>query len=106
MADVAAKFPDDNDIAALYAEAVMDLSPWNYWQPGGAEPNPQSAPILPTLERVLAKDPNHAAAIHLYIHAVEASARPQRAEPYPDRLPAAIPPAVPPPPRPRPPPSL
>ena len=91
MADVAAKFPDDNDIAALYAEAVMDLSPWNYWQPGGAEPNPQNAPILPTLERVLAKDPNHAGAIHLYIHAVEASDRPQRAEPYADRLRGAIP---------------
>jgi tetratricopeptide (TPR) repeat protein len=91
MADVAAKFPDDNDIAALYAEAVMDLSPWNYWQPGGAEPNPPSAPILPTLERVLAKDPNHAGAIHLYIHAVEASDRPQRAEPYADRLRGAMP---------------
>jgi tetratricopeptide (TPR) repeat protein len=91
MADVAAKFSDDNDIAALYAEAVMDLSPWNYWQPGGAEPNPQSAPILPTLERVLAKDPNHAGAIHLYIHAVEASDRPQRAEPYADRLRGAMP---------------
>src|SRR5215831_17649117 len=91
MANVAAKFPDDNDIAVLYGEAVMDLSPWNYWQPGGVEPNPQSAPIVPTLESVLAKDPNHAGAIHLYIHAVEASDRPQRAEPYADRLRGAIP---------------
>src|SRR5262245_56356478 len=91
MANVAAKFPDDNDIAVLYAEAVMDLSPWNYWQPGGVEPNPQSAPIVPTLESVLAKDPNHAGAIHLYIHAVEASDRPQRAEPYADRLRGAVP---------------
>src|SRR5262245_20440031 len=91
MASVAAKFPDDNDIAVLYAEAVMDLSPWDYWQPGGAEPNPQSAPIVPTLERVLANDPNHAGAIHLYIHAVEASDRPQRAEAYADRLRGAIP---------------
>src|SRR5262249_55185922 len=91
MADVTSKFPDDNDIAALYAESVMDVSPWNYWQPGGVEPNPQSAPIVPTLERVLANDPNHAGAIHLYIHAVEASARPQRAERYADRLRGAIP---------------
>jgi tetratricopeptide (TPR) repeat protein len=91
MADVASKFPDDNDIAALYAEAVMDVSPWNYWQPGGVEPNPQSVPIVPTLERVLANDPNHAGAIHLYIHAVEASDRPQRAERYADRLRGAIP---------------
>jgi tetratricopeptide (TPR) repeat protein len=91
MGKVAADFPDDNEIALLYAEAVMDLSPWNYWQPGGHEPNPQSAPIVPTLERVLAKDPNNPGAIHFYIHAVEASDRPQRAEPYADRLRGAIP---------------
>jgi tetratricopeptide (TPR) repeat protein len=91
MAEVTAKFPDDNEIAILYAESVMDLSPWNYWQPGGAEPNPQSVTIVPTLERVLARDPNHPGAIHYYIHAVEASDRPQRAEPYAERLRGAIP---------------
>src|SRR5215813_8386313 len=91
MGKLAADFPDDNDIAVLYAEAVMDLSPWNYWQPGGHEPNPQSAPIVPTLERVLAREPDHPGAIHFYIHAVEASDRPQRAEPYADRLRGAIP---------------
>src|SRR5262249_45684599 len=79
------------DIAVLYAEAVMDLSPWNYWQPGGSAPNPQSAPIVPTLEGVLARDPSHPGAIHYYIHAVEASDRPERAEPYADRLRGAIP---------------
>ena len=91
MAKVAAQFPDDDEIATLYAEAVMDLSPWNYWKPGGQEPNPQSTPIVPTLERVLARNPDHAGAIHLYIHAVEASGRPNRAEPYADRLRGAIP---------------
>jgi len=91
MAKVAAQFSDDNEIATLYAEAVMDLSPWNYWKPGGREPNPQSVPIVPTLERVLARDPNHPGAIHLYIHAVEASDRPKRAEPFADRLRGAIP---------------
>src|SRR6266567_5235599 len=91
MGQVAAEFPEDNEIAVLYAESVMDLSPWNYWQPGGREPNPQSAEIVPTLERVLAKDPNHPGAIQYYIHAVEASDRPGRAEPYADRLRGAIP---------------
>src|SRR5690349_17746769 len=91
MEKVAAQFPDDNEIAVLYAEAVMDHSPWNYWQPGGREPNRQSGPIVPTLERVMARDPNHAGAIHYYIHAVEASDRPQRAEPYADRLRGAVP---------------
>jgi tetratricopeptide (TPR) repeat protein len=91
MEKVAAQFPDDNEIAVLYAEAVMDLSPWNYWQPGGREPNQQSGPIVPTLERVLARDPNHPGAIHYYIHAVEASDRPERAEPHADRLRGAVP---------------
>ena len=91
MAKVATQFPDDDEIATLYAEAVMDLSPWDYWTPGGREPNPQSVPIVPTLERVLARNPNHPGAIHFYIHAVEASDRPKRAEPYADRLRGAIP---------------
>ena len=91
MAKVVAQFPDDDEIATLYAEAVMDLSPWDYWKPGGQEPNPQSTPIVPTLERVLARNPNHPGAIHFYIHAVEASDRPKRGEPYADRLRGTIP---------------
>jgi tetratricopeptide (TPR) repeat protein len=91
MGKLAADFPDDNEIAVLYAEALMDLSPWNYWQPGGHEPNPQSAAIVPTLERVLVNDPSHPGAIHFYIHAVEATDRPERAEPFADRLRGAIP---------------
>jgi tetratricopeptide (TPR) repeat protein len=91
MGKVTAEFPEDNEIAVLYAESVMDLSPWNYWQPGGRESNPQSVAVVPTLERVLAKDPNHPGAIHYYIHAVEASDRPERAEPHADRLRGAIP---------------
>jgi tetratricopeptide (TPR) repeat protein len=92
MAKVAAQFPADDEITTLYAESVMDLSPWDYWKkPAGREPNPQSVPIVPTLERVLARNPNHPGAIHLYIHAVEASDRPKRAEPYADRLRGAVP---------------
>jgi tetratricopeptide (TPR) repeat protein len=91
MAKVAKQFSDDDEIATLYAEAVMDLSPWDYWKPGGREAKPQSVPIVPTLERVLARNPNHPGAIHLYIHAVEASDRPKRAEPYADRLRGAMP---------------
>jgi tetratricopeptide (TPR) repeat protein len=91
MGKVAAQFPEDNDIAVLYAESLMDLSPWNYWRLGGSEPNPQSVDIVPTLERVLAREPNHPGAMHYYIHAVEASDRPNRAEPSADRLRGAVP---------------
>jgi hypothetical protein len=91
MSKVAEQFPDDDEIAVLYAESVMDLSPWDYWQPGGHEPNPQSSAIVPTLERVLTRNPNHPGAMHYYIHAVEASDRPERAEASADRLRGAIP---------------
>ena len=91
LGKLATQYPDDNEIAVLYAESVMDLSPWDYWQPGGREPKPQSTPIVPTLEGVLAREPNHPGAIHFFIHAVEASDRPQRAEPFADRLRGAIP---------------
>src|SRR5712664_2956405 len=46
MEKVAAQFPDDNEIAVLYAESVMDLSPWKYWQPGGHAPNQQSGHLV------------------------------------------------------------
>ncbi|MPY71044.1 MAG: hypothetical protein GEU92_13255 [Alphaproteobacteria bacterium] len=91
MGEVAARFPDDNVILTLHAEALMDVSPWDYWERDGKTPKPQSVEIVPTLERVLARDPDHVGAIHLYIHAVEASDRPGRAEPYADRLRGAVP---------------
>jgi tetratricopeptide (TPR) repeat protein len=86
MGRAAARFPEDLDIAAIYAEALMDLSPWDYWEPGGRKLKPAVAPLTDTIERVLAKKPDHIGAIHLYIHAVEASADPFRAERYADRL--------------------
>jgi tetratricopeptide (TPR) repeat protein len=86
MKRAAAQFPNDLDIAAMYAEALMVLSPWDYWEPGGAKLKPVVGDLVPTLERVLAREPGHVGAIHLYIHAVEASNDPKRAERYADRL--------------------
>jgi tetratricopeptide (TPR) repeat protein len=86
MASAAAKFPEDLDILALYAESLMDRSPWNYWEADGAKPKAAVAPLVDTLETVLKKDPNHIGAIHLYIHAVEASADAKRAEAFADKL--------------------
>ncbi|HWK64455.1 MAG TPA: hypothetical protein VNS34_05920 [Rhizobiaceae bacterium] len=85
------KYPDDLDLAVLAAEAAMDTQPWDYWQPGGKEPKGRAADIQKRLEGVLARNPNHAGAIHLYIHLVEASDRPERGEPYADRLAALMP---------------
>jgi len=85
MRAVAAQFPNDPDVLALTAEALMDLHPWDFWQPDGAS-QPWTTEITDLLEAALALDENHAGAIHLYIHAVEQSQTPDRAEPYADKL--------------------
>jgi tetratricopeptide (TPR) repeat protein len=78
------RYPDDLDAATLYAEAVMDLRPWNYWT-RDMKPYPETDEVLRVLEAVLAGNPNHPGAIHLYIHTVEL-ARPELAEAGADRL--------------------
>lgn len=90
MAVVVDQFPDDLDVATLYAEALMDLVPWAYWSREG-EPSVYTAQILATLESVLARDPDHIGAIHYYIHATESGPEPEKAEPYADRLAALTP---------------
>jgi Tetratricopeptide repeat len=84
MAEVARKYPNDLDAAALYAESLMDLRPWNYWTPEG-KPYPGTETIVQQLERVIARNPEHPAACHYYIHAVEA-VNPQLAVPCAERL--------------------
>jgi tetratricopeptide (TPR) repeat protein len=71
--------PNDPDVGVLFAEAMMDLSPWNQWTPEG-QPTPGTDEILATLDAVLKLNPNHPFANHLYIHAVEASPHPERAD--------------------------
>ena len=90
MEDLYKKYPNDNDVASLYAEALMITMPWNYWAEDG-NPKPDTVKVISTLERVLELDENHPLAIHLYIHAVEASSDPGRAESAADRLGKLVP---------------
>src|SRR5438477_1786196 len=85
MREVWRKFPKDPDAGALFAEAMMDLRPWDQWTPEG-KPQPGTDEILATLEAVLKLNPKHPFANHLYIHAVEASPNPERAIAAADRL--------------------
>jgi tetratricopeptide (TPR) repeat protein len=91
MGRVAARFPHDRNIAVLHAEAMMDVSPWDYWEAGGAQPKGRTAQIIAVLEGVLKDDPRHPGAVHYYIHMVEASADPARALPYARHLATAMP---------------
>ena len=85
MQSVAAGFPDDLEAATFFADAMMNLRPWSLWTPEGT-PHPGTDEILRTLERVLARNPDHPGALHLYIHAVEAGPEPRRGETAADRL--------------------
>ncbi|HYR68429.1 MAG TPA: hypothetical protein VER77_00980, partial [Candidatus Dormibacteraeota bacterium] len=85
MRDVVKRYPNDLDAAALCAEALMDLRPWDLWTLDG-KPQPGATEIVSILEGVLKRNPDHVGALHYYIHAVEASPEPARAEPYADRL--------------------
>ncbi|MGN6224394.1 tetratricopeptide repeat protein [Pseudoxanthomonas sp.] len=90
MARVVEQFPEDDDAATLYAEALMDLSPWAYWNADGS-PAEFTPRLVGELERVLARNPRHIGAMHYYIHAIEASPSPRRAERYADALAALAP---------------
>jgi tetratricopeptide (TPR) repeat protein len=85
MREVWKRFPDDADVGALCADAVMNLRPWDLWSPEG-EPRPETPEIMATLERVMEMVPDHPAACHFYIHTMEASPEPEKALPAADRL--------------------
>lgn len=78
-------YPKDADVGALFAESMMTLRPWDLWTADGRL-QPGTEEIVSTLEAVLALNPQHPFANHLYIHVIEASPRPERAIPAADRL--------------------
>ncbi len=89
MREVHLRFPDDQDIAMLYVESVMDLRPWGYWTRDGT-PYERTAEIVALTEQVIARNPQHPGALHLYIHLMEAY-QAEKAEPAADRLQTLMP---------------
>ena len=90
MRELHHKYPDDDDAASLFAESIMNTMPWDYWV-DGSNPKPLAREAIDVLETVLERNPEHPMAIHLYIHAVEASDRPDRAEAPADTLQHLVP---------------
>ncbi len=85
LAELVQARPDDLDAATFYAEALMDLQPWDFYD---ADKNPIGATseIVAVLESVIARNAEHPGALHLYIHAVEASKSPELGVAAADRL--------------------
>lgn len=89
MAALVNHFPDDLDAATLYAAAIMNTNPWDYWYYDGS-PKPNTELIVSTLKSVIARNPKHAGAHHYLIHAVE-TYRPELAVESADQLGALMP---------------
>jgi tetratricopeptide (TPR) repeat protein len=90
MREVARRFPDDMDAQVLFADAMLNLRPWNQWTRDG-QPQPGTLELVEALDGAIARTPNHAGACHFYIHAVEASETPERALRCAERLPRLMP---------------
>jgi tetratricopeptide (TPR) repeat protein len=86
MRRVAESYPDDHDAVAIWVDAWMNTTPWDYWQADKRTPKPETKEAIQAIERVLARVPDHPAANHLNIHLVEAGPEPGRALPSASRL--------------------
>lgn len=84
------RFPNDPDVGALFAESLMNLQPWDYWEKDGSSKG-RIDDVVATLERVIEIDPDHPGANHFYIHAVEASNDPERGLASAKRLETLVP---------------
>ena len=91
MTQAARAFPNDDTIQVLFAESLMDLSPWNYWEAGGSQPGKRTTGMIGAPEHVLERNPAHPGAIHYYLHVMEASIQPGKALPHARRLARLIP---------------
>jgi tetratricopeptide (TPR) repeat protein len=85
MSELVEDYPGDLDARTIYAEALMDLRPWNYWTRDG-QPYDETREIQKSLAHVLQENPNHPGALHYWIHLWEPTDTPERAEAEADRL--------------------
>ena len=84
------EYPDDPDIAALYAASYMSIRRWDYWDKEG-NPKDETIPVAEALEHIIAQDISHPGVFHLHIHLIEASLKPERALVSADSLEATVP---------------
>jgi len=85
MRALAKMYPDDLDAATMFAEAMMDLSPWAYWT-RDSQPRPGTEEVIAALDRVIQRNPKHPGALHYWIHLWEPTKTPEKAEAAADAL--------------------
>jgi len=84
------EYPDDPDIAALYAASYMSIRRWDYWDSEG-NPKAETIPVAEALEHIIDQGLSHPGVFHLHIHLIEASLEPERALVSADALEATVP---------------
>ena len=90
MQKLSKKYPNDPEALVLYADAIMTSMPWDYWNKDGS-PKPLTSLARTSLELAMKKYPRHPGAHHMYIHLVEASAKPGDANKSAEFLETAMP---------------
>ncbi|WP_373494911.1 tetratricopeptide repeat protein [Aquiflexum sp.] len=91
MKDAYSEFPKDDFVATLYAESIMNLHAWDFYEKKGKAPRPWTPELLEVLEKAIAINPNNPLANHLYIHAIEAGPDVQKALMSAERLKTLVP---------------
>ncbi|KAJ6120895.1 Tetratricopeptide-like helical [Penicillium sp. IBT 18751x] len=95
MESVYQNFPDDLDVVTLYADALMNLTPWSLWDLKTGQPSSgaRTLDVKKALDRALTRDNalQHPGLLHLYIHLMEMSATPETALPVADHLRGLVP---------------
>ena len=82
MLELYKRYPDDPDVETATADAVMNIQPWKYWKTDGSEAFSEVRIAREAIERGLSKYPKHMGLVHWYIHLMEGSRTPEKAEPY------------------------
>ncbi|MEX2232559.1 MAG: hypothetical protein WD824_10390 [Cyclobacteriaceae bacterium] len=91
MKSAYSQFPDNDFVATLYAESIMNLHPWDFYVKKGGEPRPWTPEVVSLLEKVIAINPENPLANHLYLHATEAGPNVEKALPSAERLKTLVP---------------
>jgi tetratricopeptide (TPR) repeat protein len=85
------EFPENDFVATLYAESIMNLHAWDFYEKKGGEPRPWTSELLEVLERAIATNPKNPLANHLYLHATEAGPNVEKALASAERLKTLVP---------------
>lgn len=91
MKDAYSQFPENDFVATLYAESIMNMHAWNFYTRKGGESQPWTSELLEVLEKAISINPKNPLANHLYLHATEAGPGVEKALASAERLKTLVP---------------